>query len=155
MSARDTPLERMPVVILAGGLGTRMREETERVPKPLVEVGERPILWHIMKLFGHHGARRFVLCLGFKSWLIKEYFLRYREQIADLTVRLGDPAPPVIHSGGDEDWEVTLAETGLHAGTGARLHPRGEGERPDRLLARGELAHLRGDQSVVGVVERR
>ena len=81
----------MPVVILAGGLGTRMREETERVPKPLVDIGERPILWHIMKLFGHHGAQRFVLCLGFKSWQIKEYFLRYREQIADLTVRLGDP----------------------------------------------------------------
>ena len=122
MSGRDTPLERMPVVILAGGKGTRLREETERVPKPLVGIGERPILWHIMKLFGHHGANRFVLCLGFKSWLIKEYFLRYREQIADVTVRLGDPAPPVIHGNGDEDWEVTLAETGLETGTGARLH---------------------------------
>jgi glucose-1-phosphate cytidylyltransferase len=122
MSGRDTPLERMPVVILAGGLGTRLREETERVPKPLVGIGDRPIVWHIMKLFGHHGAQRFVLCLGFKSWLIKEYFLRYREQIADLTVRLGDPAPPVVHGNGEEDWEVTLAETGLHAGTGARLH---------------------------------
>jgi glucose-1-phosphate cytidylyltransferase len=121
MSGRDTPLERMPVVILAGGLGTRMREETERVPKPLVPIGERPILWHIMKLYAHHGAKRFVLCLGFKSWLIKEYFLRYREQIADLTVRLGDPAPPVVHGNGEEDWEVTLAETGLHSGTGARL----------------------------------
>ncbi len=96
MSSRDTPLEQMPVVILAGGLGTRMREETERVPKPLVGIGERPILWHIMKLFGHHGAQRFVLCLGFKSWQIKEYFLRYREQIADLTVRLGDAGPPDV-----------------------------------------------------------
>ncbi len=122
MSGRDTPLERMPVVILAGGLGTRMREETERVPKPLVPIGERPILWHIMKLYAHHGAQRFVLCLGFKSWQIKEYFLRYREQIADLTVRLGEPAPPVFHGNGEEDWEVTLAETGLHTGTGARLH---------------------------------
>ncbi len=122
MSSRDTPLEKMPVVILAGGLGTRMREETERVPKPLVPIGERPILWHIMKLYAHHGAQRFVLCLGFKSWQIKEYFLRYREQIADLTVRLGEPAPPVFHRNGEEDWEVTLAETGLHAGTGARLH---------------------------------
>jgi glucose-1-phosphate cytidylyltransferase len=121
MSDRDTPLERMPVVILAGGKGTRLREETERVPKPLVGIGDRPILWHIMKLFGHHGANRFVLCLGFKGWLIKEYFLRYREQIADVTVRLGDPAPPVIHGNGDEDWEVTLAETGLETGTGARL----------------------------------
>ena len=122
MSSRDTPLERMPVVILAGGLGTRMREETERVPKPLVGIGERPILWHIMKLFGHHGAQRFVLCLGFKSWLIKEYFLRYREQIADLTVRLGDPGPPTFHSNGEEDWEVTLAETGLTPAPAARIH---------------------------------
>ena len=121
MSTRDTPLERMPVVILAGGLGTRMREETERVPKPLVDIGDRPILWHIMKLFGHHGAKRFVLCLGFKSWQIKEYFLRYREHIADVTVRLGDPAPPVVHGNGDEDWAVTMAETGLLTGTGARL----------------------------------
>jgi glucose-1-phosphate cytidylyltransferase len=122
MSSRDTPLERMPVVILAGGLGTRMGMETERVPKPLVPIGERPILWHIMKLYAHHGAQRFVLCLGFKSWQIKEYFLRYREQIADLTVRLGDPAPPVFHTNGGEDWEVTLAETGLDTGTGGRLH---------------------------------
>jgi glucose-1-phosphate cytidylyltransferase len=122
MSTRDTPLERMPVVILAGGLGTRMREETERMPKPLVGIGERPILWHIMKLFGHHGAQRFVLCLGFKSWLIKEYFLRYREQIADVTVRLGEHVPPVIHDHeAEEDWEVTLAETGLDTGTGGRL----------------------------------
>ena len=121
MSTRDTPLERMPVVVLAGGQGTRLREETERVPKPLVGIGERPILWHIMKVFGHHGAKRFVLCLGFKSWLIKEYFLRYREQIADLTLRLGDPAPPVVHGNGDEDWEITLAETGQETGTGARL----------------------------------
>ena len=122
MSSRETPLERMPVVILAGGLGTRMREETERVPKPLVEVGERPILWHVMKLFGHHGAQRFVLCLGFRSWLIKEYFLRYREQIADVTVHLGEPAPPQIHDHeAAEDWQVTLAETGLLTGTGGRL----------------------------------
>ena len=121
MSSRDTPLERMPVVILAGGLGTRMGIETERVPKPLVGIGERPILWHIMKLYAHHGAHRFVLCLGFKSWQIKEYFLRYREQIADLTVRLGDPAPPVVHGNGHEDWEITLAETGLDTATGGRL----------------------------------
>ena len=76
MSSRDTPLERMPVVILAGGMGTRLREETEKVPKPLVEIGERPMLWHIMKLYGHHGARRFVVCLGYKGWLIKQFSLR-------------------------------------------------------------------------------
>jgi len=122
MSSRDTPIERMPVVILAGGMGTRLREETERLPKPLVEIGERPMLWHIMKLYGHHGARRFVVCLGYKSWLIKEYFLRYREQTADLTVRLGGDEPPLLHDPPrKENWEVTLAETGLLTGTGGRL----------------------------------
>ena len=94
MSSRDTPLEQIPVMILSGGLGTRLREESERVPKPLVDIGERPILWHIMKLFGHFGFNRFVLCLGYKSWEIKEYFLRYREHLADFTVRLGDPDRP-------------------------------------------------------------
>jgi glucose-1-phosphate cytidylyltransferase len=121
-SSRDTPLERMQVVVLAGGMGTRLREETERVPKPLVEIGERPILWHIMKLYGHHGARRFLICLGYKSWDIKEYFLRYHEQSADLTVHIGSEQPPTFHdSAVAEDWEVTLAETGLTTGTGARL----------------------------------
>ena len=80
MSSRDTPIERCPSSILAGGMGTRLREETEHVPKPMVEIGEHPILWHIMKLYGHHGARRFILCLGYKGWQIKQYFLRYHEQ---------------------------------------------------------------------------
>jgi glucose-1-phosphate cytidylyltransferase len=122
-SGRDTPIERMPVVVLAGGMGTRLREETERVPKPLVEIGERPILWHIMKLYGHHGAHRFLVCLGYKSWQIKEFFLRYHEQGADLTVHIGSETPPTFHdSDVAEDWEVTLAETGLNTGTGGRIH---------------------------------
>jgi glucose-1-phosphate cytidylyltransferase len=121
--SRDTPIEQMPVVVLAGGLGTRLREETERVPKPLVEIGERPILWHIMKLYGHHGARRFLVCLGYKSGAIKEFFLRYHEHGADLTVHIGSEEPPTFHdSAVAEDWEVTLAETGLMTGTGGRLH---------------------------------
>ena len=121
-SGRDTPIERMPVVVLAGGMGTRLREETERVPKPLVEIGERPILWHILKLYGHHGARRFLVCLGYKSWQIKEFFLRYHEQGADLTVHIGSEQPPAFLTNHvAEDWEVTLAETGLTTGTGARL----------------------------------
>jgi len=122
VSSRDTPIEQIPVVILAGGLGTRLREETERVPKALVEIGERPILWHIMKLYGHHAARRFVVCLGYKSWNIKEYFLRFHEQLSDLTVRIGSSEPPRFHGTPvAEDWEVTLAETGLTTGTGARV----------------------------------
>jgi len=121
-SSRDTPIADVPVIILAGGMGTRLREETERVPKPLVEIGERPIIWHIMKLYGHHGARRFVVCLGYKSWAIKEYFLRYHEQGADFTVHIGSEEPPTYHDSAPvEDWEVTLAETGLTTGTGGRL----------------------------------
>lgn len=119
----DTPKESMPVVILAGGLGTRLREETERIPKPLVEIGQRPILWHVMKVYAHYGFRRFVLCLGYKSWLIKEYFLRYREQLADFTVTLGDDAPVRFHNDrGVANWEVTCVETGMLTATGARVH---------------------------------
>lgn len=112
----------LPVVILAGGMGTRLREETERVPKPLVLIGEQPILWHVMKLYGSYDVRRFIVCLGYKSWLIKDYFIRYREAVSDVTVHTGDDGPPVIHPGrAREDWEVTCAETGLTTATGARL----------------------------------
>jgi glucose-1-phosphate cytidylyltransferase len=122
MSHRDTPIEDIPVVILAGGFGMRLREETDRVPKPLVLIGERPIIWHIMKLYGHHGFRRFVLCLGYKSQVLKEYFLNYREQLSDITVRMsGDHEVTFHNTPADEDWEVTLAETGLMTGTGARV----------------------------------
>ena len=83
----------MPVVILCGGQGTRLREETEYRPKPMVEIGPQPILWHIMKIYGAHGLDRFVLCLGYKGWEIKQYFLRYREMHCDFTVSMdGEPA---------------------------------------------------------------
>jgi glucose-1-phosphate cytidylyltransferase len=112
----------MPVVILCGGMGTRLREETERVPKPLVEIGDKPILWHIMKIYAQHGFRRFVLCLGYKSWLIKEFFLRYREYVSDFTLEMNATHKPIFQNGlGHEDWEVTCAETGLTTATGARL----------------------------------
>ena len=118
----DTPREEIPVVILAGGLGTRLREATENVPKPLVEIGEKPILWHIMKLYSDHGFKRFVLCLGYKSWLIKQFFLSYREQVLDFTLELGSGAEPRFeNTNGDEDWTITFAETGLHTMTGGRL----------------------------------
>ena len=123
MSHKDTPLDEIPLVILAGGLGTRLRgATTEDLPKPLVPIGGKPILWHIMKLYGHFGTRRFVLCLGYKSWNIKEYFLRYREQLSDVTVNMSRDHSCVFHNQpADEDWEVTMAETGLLTGTGARL----------------------------------
>lgn len=112
----------MPVVILAGGMGTRIREVSERIPKPMVEIGEQPILWHIMKLYGHHGFRRFVLCLGYKSAVIKQYFLSYREQFADFTLELGgDHDLTWRNNAADEDWEITCVETGLLTGTGGRL----------------------------------
>ena len=122
MSTKDTPTADIPVVILAGGMGTRMREATESLPKPMVDIGGKPILWHIMKLYSHYGHRRFIVCLGYKSWSIKEYFLRYREQLSDITVRIGDDhGVDFHHKPAEEDWEVTLAETGLTSGTGARL----------------------------------
>jgi glucose-1-phosphate cytidylyltransferase len=114
--------EDIPVVILCGGMGTRLREETERVPKPLVQIGEKPILWHIMKIYAHHGFRRFILCLGYKGWLIKEFFLRYREHVSDFTLEMNSDHSPVFHDhSADEDWNVTCAETGLTTATGGRL----------------------------------
>ncbi|SNQ51276.1 Glucose-1-phosphate cytidylyltransferase [Frankia canadensis] len=112
----------IPVVILCGGMGTRLREASEKLPKPLVDIGGKPVLWHIMKTYEHYGFRKFVLCLGYKSDLIKNYFLAYRAQVADFTLTLSDDHTPRFHNAvGDERWEVTFAETGLLTGTGARL----------------------------------
>jgi glucose-1-phosphate cytidylyltransferase len=112
----------MPVVILCGGQGTRLREETEYRPKPMVEIGGKPILWHIMKLYGHHGVARFILCLGYKGWVIKQYFLRYHEMMRDFTLSMDGSSEPVFHNReGAESWRITCAETGEETGTGARL----------------------------------
>lgn len=110
------------VVILCGGMGTRLREETEFKPKPLVEVGGRPILWHLMKYYAHSGYRSFILCLGYKSWMIKEYFLNYDYMNSDFTITLSRDRTIDFHSlNGMSDWKVTLAETGLHTMTGSRI----------------------------------
>lgn len=110
------------VVILCGGMGTRLREETEYRPKPLVEIGGRPILWHIMKIFAHYGFKDFVLCLGFKGEMIKEYFLTYRLMNNDFTLHLGTPDEPEVHGPNlKDDWSITFAETGLEASTGTRV----------------------------------
>jgi glucose-1-phosphate cytidylyltransferase len=112
----------MKVVILCGGMGTRLREETEFRPKPLVEIGGKPILWHIMKTYSHFGFKEFVLCLGYKGHLIKEYFLNYRVMQSDFTLRLDSPTDPQFHCGTDPvDWSITFAETGADAMTGARV----------------------------------
>ncbi|MDT5060834.1 MAG: glucose-phosphate cytidylyltransferase [Acidobacteriota bacterium] len=112
----------MQVVILCGGLGTRLREETEFRPKPLVEVGGRPILWHIMKLYAHHGFRDFVLCLGYRGNMIKEYFLNYEAMNNDFTICLGRQNQVTYHDEHKEqDFHVTLAETGVETMTGGRV----------------------------------
>jgi glucose-1-phosphate cytidylyltransferase len=111
----------MKVVILAGGLGTRLREETEFKPKPMVEVGERPILWHIMRSYANHGYTQFVVCLGYKGDVIRDYFINYRIRNSDATVTLGSRKIE-LHNGHDEEhWKVTLAETGNKTMTGGRL----------------------------------
>lgn len=112
----------MKVVILAGGQGTRLREETEYRPKPMVEVGNRPILWHIMKLFGHHGLNQFIVCLGYKGEMVKDYFLRYEAINNDFTIRLGARQQITYHNGHDEqNFTVTLADTGVESLTADRV----------------------------------
>jgi glucose-1-phosphate cytidylyltransferase len=111
------------VVILCGGLGTRLREETEFRPKPMVEIGGRPVLWHIMKGFAHHGFTEFVLCVGYKGQQIKNWFLNYEaERSSDFTVTLGHPAKLEIHQGhAEEGWRVTICDTGQETMTGGRV----------------------------------
>ena len=112
----------MKVVILCGGLGTRLREETEFRPKPLVDVGGHPILWHIMKLYAHHGFRDFVLCLGYRGSMIKEYFLNYEAMNNDFTICLGRESRIEYNDNHEEqDFRITLADTGLESMTGGRL----------------------------------
>jgi glucose-1-phosphate cytidylyltransferase len=112
----------MKVVILCGGMGTRLREETEYKPKPMVEIGGKPILWHIMKTYAHHGHKEFVLCLGYKGNVIRDWFLNYQARNNDFTVELGSGAVAVHGRHAESDWKVTLVETGLRAMTGARLY---------------------------------
>jgi glucose-1-phosphate cytidylyltransferase len=112
----------MKAVLLAGGLGTRMREETEFRPKPMVEVGGRPVLWHIMKVLGAQGITDFVICAGYKSEYIKNYFYNYGASNLDFTVRLGDQSSTVFHGSHEEfDWTVTVADTGESTMTGGRI----------------------------------
>lgn len=112
----------MKVALLAGGLGTRMREETEFKPKPMVEVGGKPLLWHIMKNFAHHGHTEFVVLAGYKAWDVKHYFHEYLLSNHDFTVTLGDPSSIQYHGKNNEaDWAVTVVDTGLDTPTGGRL----------------------------------
>jgi glucose-1-phosphate cytidylyltransferase len=122
-------------VILCGGMGTRLREETEYRPKPMVEIGGRPILWHIMKSYAAHGFTDFVICLGYKGEQIKEYFLNYEAMNNDFTVELGHPESIAYHDGHQEKgWKVTLVDTGIQTMTGARVKRAGRYLTGDRFM---------------------
>lgn len=126
----------MWTVILAGGFGTRLREETEFRPKPLIEIGDRPILWHIMKHYSVFGQRDFILCLGYKGDLIRQYILNYNAMNTDCVVELGSGAFKPLEPAHDEhDWRVILAETGLLTQTGGRLRNIAKYIEEDTFLA--------------------
>lgn len=110
----------MKAVILAGGLGTRISEETSVRPKPMVEIGGRPILWHIMKIYSHYGIQDFIVCLGYKGYMIKEYFANYFLHMSDVTFDMSDNSMEVHHRHA-EPWKVTLVDTGARSMTGGRL----------------------------------
>jgi glucose-1-phosphate cytidylyltransferase len=130
----------MQVMILCGGMGTRLREETEVRPKPMVEVGGRPILWHIMKSYAVYGFTDFVICLGYKGDRIKEYFLNYEAMNNDFTVELGRRESIAIHHGHQElGWRVTLVDTGYNTATGGRI------KRAARYLTDGRFMLTYGD----------
>jgi glucose-1-phosphate cytidylyltransferase len=111
----------MKVVILAGGFGTRISEESHLKPKPMIEIGEYPMLWHIMKIYSNYGFREFIICLGYKGYKIKDYFLNYLLYKANITVDLNNEDKPIIHDHNAEPWKITLIETGLETMTGGRL----------------------------------
>lgn len=112
----------MKVVILAGGYGTRIRDVADNIPKPMIPIGPYPILWHIMKTYAHFGHKDFIVCLGYKAEIIKEFFLNYEARTKDFTITLGQRGAINFHTDHDEsDWNVTLADTGLSSMTGARI----------------------------------
>lgn len=115
------PRQRIPTVIFCGGTGTRLKEETEFKPKPIVRIGERPILWHIMKIYSHYGFHDFVLCLGYKGELIKDYFLRHKQLSQDFTLDVEKQNITFSDKYPKEPWKVTFAETGLETFTAGRL----------------------------------
>lgn len=111
----------MKVVILAGGFGTRISEESHLKPKPMIEIGGRPILWHIMKIYSHYGYNDFVICLGYKGYIIKEFFADYYLHTSDVTFDFTENNRMTIHNNVSEPWKVTLVDTGLHTMTGGRI----------------------------------
>lgn len=111
----------MKVVILAGGLGTRISEESHLKPKPMIEIGDKPILWHIMKLYSAYGYNEFIICCGYKQYVIKEYFADYYLHNCDVTFDFSAENKMIVHSNEAEPWKVTVIDTGLHTMTGGRI----------------------------------
>jgi len=115
-------MSKIKAVILCGGQGTRIRDASEVLPKPMLPIGGKPMLWHIMKIYSYYGIKDFVLSLGYKGWVIKEFFLNYYAKISDVTLELGKKDSIVYHTKNDEcDWKITLVDTGEKAQTGARV----------------------------------
>ncbi len=112
----------MKTLILAGGFGTRIRDVADNIPKPMIPIGDYPILWHIMKLYAHYSHQDFILCLGYKSDIIKNYFLNYHHHKSDFTLNLKNNKVISLENFEPEDWRITFCETGLNAQTGARIH---------------------------------
>jgi|TARA_B110000503_G_scaffold86440_1_gene131583 glucose-1-phosphate cytidylyltransferase len=127
----------MQLVILAGGRGSRLTEETLIKPKPLVDVGNKPIIWHIMKIYSHYGIKDFIICLGYKGYLIKEYFANYSLHNSDLTINLKKNST-IIHQKKGEDWKVTLVDTGDDTLTGGRILRIKKYIKKDFLLTYGD-----------------
>lgn len=111
----------MKVVILAGGLGTRISEESHLIPKPMIEIGNKPILWHIMKIYSAHGFNEFLICCGYKQYVIKEYFADYYLHMSDVTFDFTSGNGMIVHNNNTEPWKVTLIDTGLNTMTGGRI----------------------------------
>jgi len=129
----------MQVVILAGGLGTRISEETSSRPKPMVEIGGMPILWHIMKMYSAHGFKDFIICCGYKGYLIKEYFANYFLHMSDVTFDMVNNNSMQIHQQHAEPWKITLIDTGENTLTGGRL------KRVSQYLGNGDFCFTYGD----------
>jgi glucose-1-phosphate cytidylyltransferase len=152
----------MKVIILCGGMGTRLREETEYKPKPMVEIGGRPILWHIMKHYSHYGFNEFVLALGYKGDVIRNYFLNYYKYNRDFTVDLSNGDVQIENEGSKNNWKVTMVETGDESMTGFRTRIAGKYINEDRFMLTygdavatvniGELLEFHKQQDTIGTV---
>lgn len=112
---------KVKVVILAGGFGTRISEESHLRPKPMIEIGDKPILWHIMKSYSYYGYNDFIICLGYKGYVIKEFFADYYLHSSDVTFDFANENKMTIHNNVSEPWKVTLVDTGLNTMTGGRI----------------------------------